>query len=420
MPDHTMTDPVTETVEMLYRLLLGRPADQGGLQHYVAMLHGGASLADVARLFVGSEEFALSGGAGGLAVRLGAAPPGAAASADTELGVHPLAPWPFLYTPENAPFFSHRGLFRPAMLMVETVNICNHDCVICPYSAQTRPRRAMPQPLFEKLIADYAAIGGGPVSLTPLVGEVFLDKLLPERLATLRGTAAVTKLSATTNATMARRYKDERLTEILSAFERVKVSVYGLDAEEFRLMTRRDEYAHMVEQLVRMLALARPGTVVVGLRHLRNRPPEEVQIWLDGIAKRAGVDEVEVASKATEYANWSHFDTSKPLPLDATWRPTRENQGQCLIPLVAMQAMSDGTISFCACANFDGNDDLTLGHVGERTLAELFDSEKARRLWRWERCGVPDFCRTCSFHMPMDAAKGLPWLMKDPTRFVGG
>lgn len=416
MADQIDIDPALATIELLYRLLLGRPADKEGLRHHVAALHNGASVEDMARAFVESEEFALLGGMSGLATRLGAEP----LDLNDGLIVHPLAPWPFLYTADNAPFFSHRGLFRPAMLMIETVNICNNDCVICPYSAQTRRRRPMPQQLFEKLIANYADIGGGPVSLTPLVGEVFLDKLLPQRLATLRETSAITKLSATTNATMARRYDDGRLAEILSAFDRIKVSVYGLDAEEFRLMTRRDDYPLMVAQLVRMITLAKPGVVVVGLRHLRRRDQQEVQLWLHGIAQQAGVEEVEVASETAEYANWSHFDTSKPLPLDATWRPMHEINDQCLIPLVAMQAMSDGTVSFCACANFDGNEDLALGHVGKQTLREMLDSEKFRRLWQWRHCGVPDFCRTCSFHVPMDAAKGMPWLMKEPTRFVGG
>jgi hypothetical protein len=50
----------------------------------------------------------------------------------------------------------------------------------------------------------------------------------------------------------------------------------------------------------------------------------------------------------------------------------------------------------------------------------MFDGEKTRRLWQWDRCGTPDFCRTCSFHTPMEAARDMPWLLRDPVRFVGG
>ena len=420
MSESATLDPVAVTVDGLYRVLLGRPADPGGLASFTAWLREGRPVEDVARALLGSEEFALGGGAAALSSRLDYVPFGSGPDGRAGADDHPLARWPNLYTPENAPFFSHRDLFRPAMLMIETVNICNNDCVICPYSAQTRPRRAMAQPLFEKLIADYAEIGGGAVSLTPLVGEVFLDKLLPERIATLQGTPSVTQLSATTNATMARRYSDDQLARILSAFRRVKVSVYGLDSEEFFLMTRKDEYQQMVDQLVRLISLAAPGAVVVGLRHLRKRAAEEVQGWLADVAKRANVESVTVASETSEYANWSHFDTSKPLPLDATWAASRENHAQCLIPLVALQAMSDGAISFCACANFDCDDDLMLGNVGEVGLATLLDSEKTRRLWRWDEYGVPEFCRTCSFHIPMDAAKAMPWVVRDPMRLVGG
>lgn len=73
--DQTCTDPAVVTAELLYRLLLGRSADQPGMRDHVDALRSGASVQEVARAFVGSEEFALLGGTLGLAARLGAAPP---------------------------------------------------------------------------------------------------------------------------------------------------------------------------------------------------------------------------------------------------------------------------------------------------------------------------------------------------------
>ena len=54
-------------------------------------------------------------------------------------------------------------------------------------------------------------------------------------------------------------------------FGRVLVSVYGLDRDEYRTMVMRDDYELMVAQLARIAALAKPGTVNVGLRLLKNR-----------------------------------------------------------------------------------------------------------------------------------------------------
>jgi len=70
---------------------------------------------------------------------------------------------------------------------------------------------------------------------------------------------------------MARRYSDEELRSILAGFGRLKISVYGFDRDEYKSMTRQDEYEATTEQITRILALAPPGVVVVGLRNLKNR-----------------------------------------------------------------------------------------------------------------------------------------------------
>ena len=80
---------------------------------------------------------------------------------------HRQAHFDSVYTPENISYFTFRGKYRPPGLLIETVNICNNDCVICPYSAQTRNRQTMPSELFRKVIDDYTRIGGGLVSFGP-------------------------------------------------------------------------------------------------------------------------------------------------------------------------------------------------------------------------------------------------------------
>lgn len=332
---------------------------------------------------------------------------------------HPLAPWPFLYTAGNAPFVSHRGLARPSMLDIETVNICNNSCVICAYSRCTRKRQTMSMSLFERIISEYVSVGGGPVSLTPMVGEVFVDKLLPARLEFLESVAAISGVSATTNATMAYRYDDNTLKEIVRHFKRVHISIYGLDSEEFNTMTGQDGYLKTFEQIRRILALAPEGVVIVTFRLLKDRSPEEVVAWLEDVSERAGVARP-THSWGTEYGNWSQLDTSRPLPFDATWRAARVNTRQCLQPFVSFQVMVDGAVSFCSCVNYDNNEALALGNLHQDSLAGILRSDKLNRLWRWSEYGVPDYCRNCSFHLSMETGKSLPSCLCDPVSFIGG
>lgn len=82
--------------------------------------------------------------------------------------------------------------------------------------------------------------------------------------------------------------------------------------------------------------------------------------------------------------------------------------------------LSDGRVSFCACANFDGAPSLMLGDINNQSLAEIVDDEAYAQLWDWPRCGVPEFCKTCSFHTPLETVVGTGWVFRDPVRYIGG
>jgi serralysin len=51
-----------EKIRLLYEFTLNRAADVDGYNHYVALLRGGASLSDLARTMLDSDEFRVSRG----------------------------------------------------------------------------------------------------------------------------------------------------------------------------------------------------------------------------------------------------------------------------------------------------------------------------------------------------------------------
>src|SRR5262245_60797180 len=52
---------------------------------------------------------------------------------------------------------------RPFELHLELTNLCNANCLFCPYQFQEREIQFMSDTVFEKAVADYLAIGGGSV-----------------------------------------------------------------------------------------------------------------------------------------------------------------------------------------------------------------------------------------------------------------
>ena len=93
--------------------------------------------------------------------------------------------WKELPELSNVPdqqLLKHGRNCRPLYLRIETVNICNNRCIICAYPNQTRHEEVMTMEVFKKAVEDYVNLGGGYLSLTPLVGEVLLDPYLIDRL----------------------------------------------------------------------------------------------------------------------------------------------------------------------------------------------------------------------------------------------
>ena len=112
-------------------------------------------------------------------------------------------------------YLIHNGYSRPIMLIVETVNICNNNCIICAYSKTTRKKGIMNQEVFKKILFDYDEIGGGGLSLTPVVGEIFLDKDLVTRFKEIQKHPMITDVSFTTNVVRSFDLDDQDLCFIL-------------------------------------------------------------------------------------------------------------------------------------------------------------------------------------------------------------
>jgi MoaA/NifB/PqqE/SkfB family radical SAM enzyme len=305
---------------------------------------------------------------------------------------------------------------RPLMVICETVNICCNNCVICPYGTMTRKKEVMSLELFKKLLVDYSAMGGGKLSLTPKMGDIFFDTRLLKRLELVRNYPKITGLSVTTNAIMADRFTDGELRGILSSFERVHISVYGLDPEEYTLMTRRDTYQRMGDNIRRILALApRSCTIMLGFRLLRERSAAEIEAWiLKNFSAKTPHD------VTGTFMDWGgSLDASQPLPLDGKWRPARANASQCIIPLAACLVFSNGDVSFCSCNDYAIKEEFRLGSIAKNSLAEIINSPKNAKLWE-SPLNLPRSCKFCSSHRAFANLHAYAYVFEDPCEFIGG
>jgi MoaA/NifB/PqqE/SkfB family radical SAM enzyme len=328
-----------------------------------------------------------------------------------------------LYTKAGSPLFNmlpislrcmvSEPLSRPIMLACETVNICTNSCIICPYEKMTRKKTTMSIELFEKVLHDYSAMGGGCLTLTPKSGEVFLDTLLEARLSLLDTYPRIQSLSVTTNAIPVERYSDSSLRTILNYFDKIQISIYGLDREEYSTMTRRDFYSRMIGNIQRILEIL-DGTrteVLFGFRFLKNHSTKDVEDW---IGMNFGMD-IPYDHTYT-YMDWNHvLDTTNIDLMDANWREKPDGDSHCLLPLLLSIVYSNGDVSYCPCIDFDISSEFNLGNIRDTPLGEILNSEKSKGLWK----KLPEKCISCSSYRPIAKISDYPDLFKNPVKYVG-
>jgi radical SAM protein with 4Fe4S-binding SPASM domain len=308
---------------------------------------------------------------------------------------------------------------RPIMLFCETVNICNADCVFCPYSAQTRPRGFMTPELFETVLAQYRQIGGGYLTLTPMVGDALVDRLWMERIRLLAGTRERITPSVTTNLYALDRYSDQEVADMLQVLARIHVSCYGVTADECEAITRRRSFDRFLTQARRLLSLRRdlaaPCDIRVGFRLLRPRSTDELDAFL-----REHLGAVPPYGTSTTYANWGNA-MHGALPGEARWVAERTNESACIMLPLAMQIYWDGRVSACSCCDYDSSSQLYLGDLTRQSLSEIFNSAASREIWRaHETARLQPICRNCTFHVPLAELTSKHPIVQNPLDFIGG
>ena len=67
-------------------------------------------------------------------------------------------------------------------IYIETTNICNLGCKFCAYSKASTKKTSMPNEKFFEIINNATELGYDTFGLTPIVGEVFVDKNFLKKL----------------------------------------------------------------------------------------------------------------------------------------------------------------------------------------------------------------------------------------------
>jgi radical SAM protein with 4Fe4S-binding SPASM domain len=267
---------------------------------------------------------------------------------------------------------------RPFELHLELTNLCNANCVFCPYQFQMREVQFMPDDIFQKAVADFVALGGGSVGLTPIVGDALIDPKFLDRIRYLRSFPQIDRVWLTTNCILLDRFGAEPVLQ--SGINALNVSTAGFDAEMYRRVYRNASYERMrrnvLELVERNAALGNRVAITIALRP--DRP-------LDAVMADPDFQPILAHNPQLDFT-WSYTSANgrikrDNLPASMKLRVVTSRTEACVNTYNGAMVLPDGTVMGCSCvAAMDATKNLGIGNIQNSTLCEIWAGEATRAL----------------------------------------
>lgn len=288
---------------------------------------------------------------------------------------------------------------KPLILMIETINVCNAACIFCSYPTMKRKKGVMDMALFNKIVRDYATMGGGAISFTPVVGDALLDPHLIERLKLLEQFPAIDQVTLTTNGIALDRYSDDEVRYLLTKLFCVQVSIGGLDRNSYRSQYGVDHFLEVQQAMDRLIQLRNdvehPAHLTFAFRtddlKFTRRFKKEIASY-----RSSGV----YISHIWNYDNYAGVINNDIHPQLAIKANTASKHLTCAFPSVHMAICWDGRITACGCVDFEC-DKLPIGHAEKDSLADVWSGRRHTGILdSFSKGNLAPICRECSAYTP--------------------
>jgi MoaA/NifB/PqqE/SkfB family radical SAM enzyme len=250
---------------------------------------------------------------------------------------------------------------------IETYNVCNLRCIMCPYPAMKREKVLMSLDLFKKIIDDAARSGIREIGLN-FYNEPLIDRLLFERIKYAK--AKGLKVCFSSNGTL---LTDEMIDSLLdSGLDLITFSFDGATREVYEQIRVGADFEKTRNNIINMIekrnkrGLKKPTISVYLVAQKGNyRETGAFRALWQGLADRVSTGEVD--SRKT--------DDLLPDVLRSKARSRRIYPCRRLFEV--MTVMSNGQVALC-CFDFDGS--VILGDLNRQTISEIWNSAESKKI----------------------------------------
>lgn len=309
---------------------------------------------------------------------------------------------------------------RPGHLTLELTNLCNANCIFCPYSQQLRAHERMTEAVFKKAVGDYVAMGGGSVDLTPIVGDPLIHPQFLEWVRFLRSLPQIDRITVTTNGILLSKHGIDEILD--SGLSRINISMAGFDREMYRRIYRVDAYRKVIANVEKLLAAnsRRKRKVPIFLCLRPDRPQSEVLASPDFrrlLPYHPRVSFADVLSRSGGQID------ALPEGMTLADLPLTPKSAPCIATYFGLAVQSGGDVQVCACESSVNAPGLVIGNVLDQSLGDIWRGARMEALRRSFTDGsLNPNCAKCDvYYRPPDFwTKEMRGLAKNARRRAAG
>ena len=307
---------------------------------------------------------------------------------------------------------------------IESTSICNLKCKFCAYDKRDLnevPLQTMDFELFKNITQQCLKIGYRNFGLTPVTGDVFMDKNIFEKLyyldslSKLEGYYFYTNFIALTDEKIEKLFKLKKLINL-------GVSIYGHDEETFVKFSKGTKNSYKIllrnlQKLNNQLNIKNSFfKIELTQRTSKNFKLEDSNNELSKLLKKLILNKNVDYEKNHRFTNWGGLVKEKDISnLNIKFQSElTKKTGSCSLIYSRLSIGSNGIVNACACR--DANFTLQIGNLNKNELKHIVSYNNPvykKLIQNQENNKFTDVCSKCDFYRSVYEKPYPTWYLRD-------
>ncbi len=283
----------------------------------------------------------------------------------------------------------------PKYIMIETVNFCNANCIMCGIDFDKKVKSVMKDDLFNKILEEIAQHKDDIEKVMLYLDcEPILDKKLAQRIEMMKK-AGVKNINISTNAEL---LDQVRGTKILNAgLDEIYINLDSLHKDRFEAIRKGLNFDVVYKNIIDFIKLRnelKPDVVIRMQMILQDLNADEGETWAKHWKSKLNANDQIIVQKAH---NWASAVNIRSFGDEFTI-----NNIPCIGPFGTFCIHVDGMVGLCSMdtdPKANGTTGEGIGSVASKSIAQVWTDERVNKVRAThiagERCNIK-LCDGCT------------------------